>query len=564
MSSNWLLEYKKAIDNKECIVGVELKVVINQLIDDIKNKKYVYDTKEAEKRIDFMEKCVRTTKSPFYNKPLKLLLWQKAFIEALYSFKMPDGTDRFKKALLLIARKNGKSELSSGISFSEFIRGNAGSEIVCSSNDDMQASIVYDSIDTMRALVDPEDKITKRNQTCIRCKFNNNKIYKLSDKTRNKEGRNIDFAIIDETHEMKDDIIYKAIEMSQSVKDNPKFIEITTEGYVLDGHLDNRLRYARKVINGEDNSIAAERQLFWLYTQDSEEEVWKGNKENRLWEKSNPSLGVIKKFQYLEEQVDLARGSKSDRLIVLSKDFNIKQSSSQRWLDLQDYDYGATYNLEDFRDAICLGAVDLSQTTDLTCAKVMLLKKGSPVKYIHTQYFIPETKLEDGKNDSSAGAKYKEWSEKGYVTICEGSDISLEVVADWFYSLYTRYNIRLYKCGYDQKFSKEWITAMEQYGWTKKTTKQDGDLIMILQNSDTLSNALKYCEADFKNKLINYNDNPVDKWCLSNAGLKIATNDTCLCVKVEPCKRIDGAVTLIILYEMYRRYRIELKNYLEG
>lgn len=555
----WLEQYKKAIDSGECIVGQELKLEIMNLMRDLKSKKYIYDTTEADKRINFLEHCVRLTKSPYYNKPMVLMLWQKAFIEVLYSFKMKDGTDRFKQVLLLIARKNTKSELCSGLGFSELILGRAGSDIVCSSNDDMQASIVYDSLDTMRKLVDTNDDITKRNQSFIKNKLTNSKVFKLSDKTRNKEGRNIDFAIIDESHEMKDDVIVKSIEQSQSLKANPKLIEITTEGFVLDGHLDLLLRRARKIINGESDSIADERFLAWLYTQDSEQEVWLGNRKNRLWEKSNPSLGKVKKWEYLEEQVDKAKNSKSDRLFVLSKDFNIKQSENANWLNLEDFNYSAKYNIEDFKGSVCIGAVDLSQTTDLTCAKILMLKKDDPHKYIFTRYFIPESKLQDGKNDAAAGAKYKEWYEKGLIEVTEGNDNDLAKVADWFYYLYQKYNIKLWKCGYDQKFAKEWITKMGQYGWTK----EDEDLIMILQNADTLSNAMKLCEADFKHKLINYNENEIDKWCLNNAGIKVATNDTSLCVKIEPCRRIDGAVTLIILYEMYRRYRQELKNIVE-
>jgi phage terminase large subunit-like protein len=135
------------------------------------------------------------------------------------------------------------------------------------------------------------------------------------------------------------------------------------------------------------------------------------------------------------------------------------------------------------------------------------------------------------------------------------------LIADWFRSLYENYNIRLWKCGYDQKFSKEWINRMNDYGYTDKG--EDKDLIVILQNAQILSNAMKLTEAEFKNKLINYNKNEVDKWCLSNDGIKVDNNDMALCVKREKNKRIDGAVTLIILYEMYRRYRTEFVQYIE-
>lgn len=551
--NSFLLEYHARIEAGEILVGQELWMELERLKEDIEAERYIYDTADARLRMDFMEHCVRLTKSPYYNKPMILMLFQKAFIEAVYSFKMPaDGFRRFQKVIYLIARKNCKSETCSALGLSEFFLGNPGSDIVCASNDDNQASIMYNAIDTMRLLVDPDQLDSKRNQSCIKNKINNTQIFKLSDRTRNKEGRNIDVVFLDESHEMLTNVIAKSAEQSQSLKDEPLFINLTTEGFVVDGYLDDELKKARAIINGEDDGIAAERTLPWLYTQDSEQEVW----QNRAsWVKSNPSLGMVKKWDYLDKQVDLARNSKGERAFVLCKDFNIKQNSAQSWLNIEDYDYGATYDLEDFRGSVALGAVDLSETTDLTCAKILLQRPGDPIKYIHTMYFIPELKLRES-DDATSGAKYKEWADKGLITITEGNDIDLSRVADWFYSLYKDYNIRLWKAGYDQRFADGWIKRMEFYGWMKS----NHDLVMIPQNAETLSNAIKLLEADLCHQLVNYNDNEVDKFCYKNACIKANDKRQFLIVKSEQAKRIDGAVTNAILYEMYRQNRSEWRQ----
>ena len=562
-----LLRYIGQAKTGEVIIGEELWLMLEKLRQDIDNDdRYIYDTTKARRRIDFMEKCIRLTKSPFYNKPMVLMQWQKALIEAIYSFKMREASelkgydvDRFKKVLLLIARKNTKSELVSALGVSELILGNEGSDIVASSNDDAQASIVYDAMDTMRQLIDPRDLDTKRNQRYILNKVSNSKIFKLSDRTRNKEGRNIDFAVLDESHEMKDNVIAKSIEQSQSLKENPKFINITTEGFVLDGYLDKELKYARAVIAGEkDGDPFAERFLPWLYTQDSELEVWNGNRENRLWMKSNPTLGTVKSWDYMEEQVAIAREQKADRIFVLSKDFNIKQNAAESWLNLEDYSYESGFDLEEFRGSFALGAVDLAETTDLCSAKVLLMRKDDPVKYVVSHYFIPESKLADS-DDKTAGAKYTDWAKAGLLTITEGNDVELSLVADWFYSLYTDYGIRLWKAGYDQRFASDWLKRMDFYGWAK-----GDDLVMINQNAQTLSNAIKLCEADFKHRLIFNNNNAMDRWCFGNAGIKIDEKGFALIVKMEPGKRIDGAVCLAILYETYRRYRTDFRGMIGG
>ena len=553
--SDYLIQYREAIRRGEIVAGYELITELDNLIRDLDNPRYIYDTTDAEERIDFMEHCIRLTKSPFYNKPMKLMLWQKAFIEASFSFKMADkyytnaagikkNVDRFKKIVLLIARKNTKSETCSALELTESIIGNEGADLVCSSNDDIQASILYDAIDTMRLLIDPEQIDTRKNIRFIKILPTNSKIFKLSDRTRNKEGRNIDFAVIDEVHEMKDNVIIKSIEQSQSLKDNPKLIEITTEGFVNDGALDNELKTCRAIINGEDDGISAERTLPWLYTQDSENEIWT---DEKTWQKSNPSLGIVKKWDYLREQVDKARKSKADRIFVLSKDFNFKQNSAQAWLNTEDYKYTAVYDLEDFRGALCLGAVDLSETTDMTSAKVLLMKKDDRTKYIYQHYWIPESKLQSA-DDKQAGAKYLEWAKAGLLTICEGNDIDLSCVADWFFSVYKNYGLKLYKCGYDVKFSKDFLKRMDEYGF---------DCEIIQQNKLTLSNAMKLVESDLKAQYVNYNENEIDAWCLGNAAIEIDNVGNVQAVKIagQPGKRIDGAVTLIIVYEMYRRYR---------
>ena len=173
-----------------------------------------------------------------------------------------------------------------------------------------------------------------------------------------------------------------------------------------------------------------------------------------------------------------------------------------------------------------------------------------------TQYFIPESKLDPENDDHDAGARYKEWAKAGLVTICDGNETDMEQVAAWFYQLQKEYGIKLYKCGYDQRFAKEWLSAMEAYGWSAKY----GDVEMILQNAATLNNAINLVEAELKSRNINYNENPVDKWCFSNACLKQNDQRQALVVKTSNDKKIDGAVTLVSLFELYRRYKSDLRN----
>ncbi len=549
-TNGFLEEYYKQIMSGQIIAGQEMKDELTKLMNDLDEERYIYDTTDADNRIDFMENCIKLTKSPFYGLPMILMLWQKAYISALYGFKMAeDLTDRFRRTLLLIARKNTKSETCSGLGLTEMIMGNDGSDIVCSSNDDNQASILYNAIDTMRLMIDPHQKDTWKNQQWIRNKINGSKVFKLSDRTRNKEGRNIDFAVVDEVHEMKDNVIIKSIEQSQSLKPNPKLILITTEGFVNGGFLDEELVTARKILSGEDDSIYAERYLPWLYTQDSEQEVWQ---DEMTWYKSNPTLGTVKRWDYLREQVDKARRSKADRMFTLSKDFNFKVSNSEAWIMGELLEYSRVFNLEEFRNSIALGGVDLAETTDMCSAKILMLKPDDGTKYIHSMYWIPESKLTNS-DDKEAGAKYTEWAKQGLIRITEGNEVDTTKIADWFAELYKEYKIRPYKIGYDQRFSKEFLKRMDDYGFEYE---------MIYQNRYVLSSPMRLVEADIRDQSINYNDNPIDKWCLGNTSVQVWDTGHIMPIKIkgQAARRIDGTLSLIMSYEMLRRYRTEVMN----
>lgn len=564
-SNGYLEAYYNACKRGEFIIGIELSLSLENLLSDLSSPEYVYDTTLADRYIDFMENCVRLTKSPFYNKPMKLMLWQKAWISALFGFKIWDKDmgrwiNRFKETLLLIGRKNTKSETSSALCLADLLIGGEGRRIVCASNTYDQSQIVFDAVDTMRMMIDPDSKDTWRNRKGLICLYNDNRVIMMSDRTKAKEGLNIDLAVIDEVHEMKDNSLVKPIEQSMSTKEEGLMILITTEGFVNDGYLDGKLKEYRAIINGETTTVSAKRKLPWLYTQDSEQEVWNVNEDgiNPAWQKSNPSLVYgIKKWSFLRDGVDAAKVSKEDRAYVLSKDFNFKVANATAWLLRDDYDYQETFDIEEFKGSYCIGAVDLSETTDMTSAKIMLLKKGDRRKYILSHYWIPEKKLELS-DDAGAGAKYVEWAQAGLLTITEGNSIDLSLVADWFYDLMQKYGITLLYCGYDQRFKTDWINKMEYYGWLDKK-----ELVMVQQSPEVLSTPIKQVEVDLKDRfIIGLND--VDKWCLGNAALKVDSRGKGLLIKIDgqASRRIDGAVTLVILQEMYNRHGTDLKDYL--
>jgi phage terminase large subunit-like protein len=558
---SWLLEYIHKCKSGEILIGHELMQQLDMLIEHFDDPDIRIDFMEAHKRIKFIETQCRHYEAPFAGKPFIMMLFQKAFIEAFYIFKIYDDevgrwVRKYQDFLLLIGRKNGKTPFVSAQDLAEFFCGPVGIKILCSSNDYEQADLMFQAIDAMREQSPALNKVTRKNIKGIffgnpkkprhTGKFsykNRGNIRKISAKTGAKEGKNIGVGSVDEGHELKDDRSIMPIRQALSTQEEPIYGEITTEGFTNDGYLDSRLKEARQVLNEE---LDRPRWLIWLYTQDSEAEIWQDEKS---WVKSNPGLGTIKRWGYLRGMVEEAKTSKSTRAFVLAKDFNIKQNNASAWLMPEDIINPETFNIEDFRNCFAIGATDLSKTGDLASSRILLMKPGSDKKYFYQQYFIPESKLETLPKEDLP--KFKDWIRQGLITISPGNENDFRLVTKWYADLYKNYGIRTYKTGYDKWSAIYWVKEMEEdYGFECKRVSQEWG---------SMSEPMKLVETDLKSKLIVYNDHPIDKWCLENTALNINSKEEIMPVKIQgkEDKKIDGAVTTIIAYRIYIDNRTE-------
>lgn len=559
-----ILQYYHDIERGNIIVGHELMLQLEMLVKEITDPFYQeinrikIEYEDSEKRIQFIETKCKHSEAPYAGKPFLLELFQKALIEAIFAIKIYDDelgryVRKYQDVLFLVGRKNGKTPLIGAICLSEWFCGEMGKKILCASNDYDQADLMYQAIDAMREESPSLEKVTRRNQKGMffgnpkkkkkTGKFsyqNKGSIRKLSAKAGAKEGRNIAVGAVDEVFEMEDNSLVMPIRQALSTQDEPLYFELTTEGFTNNGYLDTRLIDARQVLNGE---LQRPRWLIWLYTQDSEEEVWQ---DEQSWYKSNPGLGKIKKWSFLRGMISEAQTSSSTKAFVLAKDFNIKQNNAQAWLSENDIANDLRYDMEELRNCIGIGGADLSETGDLTNAKVLIYHPITRHKYFISKYFLPACKVHENE-------QYEEWAKLGYLYICEGNEVDQSDIVTWFVSLYKKYGIKLYMTGYDKWQAKAFKNEMESYGF---------ELEKITQGFD-LSNAMTVLEADLKADMVNMNQNPMDIECLKNTSVKWNSAGTLrMPVKVQGDneKKIDGAVTMLICYETLDRFR---KEYME-
>ena len=556
LKMSYIREYWEDIQSGKAIVGHFVKQQMKLLLADLDNPNLQIDFAESEKRIRFIEKECRHSEAPFAGKPFLLMTWQKAVIEAIFAIKVYNDefqkyVRKYQELLLVVGRKNGKTPLASAITLAEWCCGEMGTKILYGSNDYDQADLLFMATDAMREASPKLARCTRRNQKGLFFgnikqkkhvgKFtsqNKGSIRKMSAHTGAKEGRNIKIGVVDEVHELEDDGFIMPIKQALSTQETPLYIELTTEGFKEDGYLDNRLKLAESVLNGE---IDKPNFLIFWFAQDSEEEIWQN--ENS-WFKSNPGLGVIKKWSFLRGMVEDAKRDAATRAFVLAKDFNIKQNSAVAWLPEHVIINPETFDLESLRGQYYIGGIDLSETTDLTAATALFINPYTRKKFALVKFFIPEIKL-DTKFDNNLNPEkkdYRQWARQGLVTICKGNEVDPDEVVAWYVELLKMYDVKPFKVGFDVWHSTALKKGIADYFGEDKLCK-------VGMNFFSLNTPMNLLESDLTLKILNYNNNEMLRWNLKNVALKINNLAMKMPVKVHQSKnRIDGAVSLIIAY----------------
>lgn len=386
--------------------------------------------------------------------------------------------------------------------------------------------------------------ITKR-KTDLYFPLTFSKFEPLASEARTLEGLNSHCIIIDEVHSLQTRSVYDVLKRSTAAKSRtqPLLFMITTAGTVRESIYDEMYKYSVDVLNG----IIEDESFFPLLYELDEREEWTNE---AMWIKANPGLDVIKSIDYLRREVEKAKNDNLNLSELLCKDFNLPQTQVGSWLTYEVINNTETYNLDDLRDCYAIGGVDLSSTTDLTAAKLLVMKPNDPKKYIISQYFIPSEVME--KKIKEDKVPYDVWESRGLVTVTPGNSVDYSFVTQWFLSMYRDKGIIPMWIGYDPWNSTYWVQEMKDTGFTME---------LVRQGAQTFSSPAKMMAGDLADKLINYNNNSIDKWCLTNTNIKRDENDNIRPVKKENQKlRIDGTLALLNCYVVLLNHYQDYQN----
>ena len=548
---NYIFAYYQKIKDGTITVGKWVTLIYEYLVNGIQGKQFFFDQKKANAAVDWFEAHCFHTEGPLAPGPLSLELWQKAMLSAIFGIVDENGIRQFREVVLVVARKNGKSILASGIANYVFrVEGGFGAKVFCIAPKLEQADIVYNNLWQMITLdpewialkeacqekdmhnkkVNDDSMLARHRQTDLSIPGTNSTVKKIAFAAKRSDGFNPSLAICDEIAAWEGDKGLKQYEVMKSgmgARPEGLLLSCTTSGYVNDSIYDELVKRSTRFLLGDSKE---KKLLPFLYMIDDLE---KWNDINEL-RKSNPNLGVSVSVDYMLEEIAVADGSLSKKAEFITKYCCLKQNSSLAWLPAQVVEKacGKPLDMEDFRNSYCVGGIDLSQTRDLTAACVVIEKNGE--LYVFARFWLPAEKIDEAEQRD--GVPYRIYIQRGLLFPSGDNFVDYNDCFNWFRQLVEEWQIYPLQTGYD-RYSADYLTQqMRNYGFHMDDVFQGDNLHGVIQETQGL----------LEDGKIHIGDNDLLKMHLLNGAIKMSVErGRGKLVKINPVMHIDGAAALL-------------------
>ena len=547
---NWIYSYYQKVKNGSVTVGKYIELLLDYLIKGLEEKQFFYDQNKANNAIEFIETHAFHTEGVLAPNPLKLELWQKAFVACIFGIVNKEGLRQFREIVLVIGRKNGKSLIASAIAkYVWLVEGGFGSKVFNIAPKLDQADIIYNNVWQM-VLLDPEyqqqkeffsekdhqkrkvhddSMLPKHRMTDLCVMGTNSTVKKIAFSAKKSDGFNPSLCVCDEIASWEGDSGLKQYEVMKSgmgARPEGLLLSCTTSGYINDSIYDELIKRSTRFLLGESKETKL---LPFLYMID---DVEKWNDINEL-RKSNPNLGVSVSVDYMLEEIAIAEGSLSKKAEFITKYCCLKQNSSLAWLPASVVQgmCGDPLDLNDFRGSYCVAGLDLSQTTDLTSACVIIQKNGQ--LYVFSKFWLPNEKIDEATQRD--GLPYNIYIQRGLLEASGDNFVDYHDCFNWLRSLVEDYEILPLMVGYDKYSAQYLVQELESYGFKTDSVFQGDNLWGVLQEQ----------EGCFKDGIVHIGDNDLLKVHLLNSAIKMSVErGRGRLIKLNPSAHIDGVAAL--------------------
>ena len=561
---NWIYAYYQKIKDGTIVVGRWITLLMEYIVAGLEGKEFFYDKKKANRAVEWIEAHCFHTEGKLAPGPLKLELWQKAFISCLFGIVDANGLRQFREVLLVVGRKNGKSLIASAIAkYIWMVDGGYGAKVYTIAPKLDQASIIYSNIWQM-VFVDPEyqamkedlserdahnkkvkddSELPKLRQSDLYIQATNSQVKKVAFAVKSSDGFNPSLCICDEIAAWKGDDGLKQYEVFKSgmgAREEPILLSCTTSGYVNDSIYDEMVKRSTRFLLGESKE---KKLLPFIYMID---DIEKWNDIQEL-QKSLPNLGVSVSVDFMLEEIAIAEGSLSKKAEFLCKYANIKQNSSLAWLDTATINkcFGEHLELEDFRSSYCCAGIDLSQTVDLT-AGVIVIERGGEL-YVFAKFWLPSQKIDEAI--ARDGVPYNIYIQRGLIAESGDNFVDYHDCYEWLIGMVEKYEILPLMVGYDRYSAQYLIQDLKLYGFQCDDVYQGDNLWGVLQEMEGL----------LKDGKVHCGDNDLLKIHLLNSAIKMnVERGRGRLIKLNANAHIDGCAALADAFCVRQKWYSEI------
>ena len=539
---NPILEYWEQIKSGKEVVSEKVRRTYQKVVADLTDNtsEYYYSPKRANHVIEFIENYCKHSKGKEGGKPVILELWEKALLATVFGFIDITGCRKYREAVLIVGKKNGKSLIASAVGLYLLVGDNEpGPEVYAVATKRDQAKIIWSEA---KRMVKKSPALRKRIKPLVAelvSDFNDGTYKPLASDSDTLDGLNVHGVLMDEIHQWKNGkALYDIMADGTTAREQPLVFITSTAGTIREDIYDQKYEEAERVINGyfDENGYKDEHFIAFIYELDNRKE-WI---DPACWKKANPGLGTIKSLEQLTAKVKKAQANPALVKNLVCKEFNIRETSSEAWLSFEQLNNTDTFDLAELRPRYGIGGADLSSTTDLTAAAVIFMVPGDRHIYALGMYWIAEELVEQRVKEDKI--PYDLWIEQGLVRTCPGNKVHAKYVTEWFLEVQNELDIYIPWVGYDSWSATYWVEEM-------RGTFGKESMIPVIQGKKTLSSPMQQLGVDLESKLVNYNNNPITKWCLANTAIEEDKNGN-----IQPCKtskrtkRIDGTAALLNAY----------------
>lgn len=565
---DYVTEYAREVVDGRIVVGRLVRLACERHLNDLATAEargMRFDLPEAHRVLDFFPRILKHSKGEWAGRPFTLSKWQQFLIGALFGWQRRYGqcgsceqwialdaaktidcigcglTDerpaaigyfrRFRVAYIEIARKNGKTTIIAGIGILlAFVDDEAGAEVYAAATKRDQAKIAWSDA---KRMVKASPSLRKRVAVLaanLNVEDRAQKFEPLGADADNMDGLNVHGGLIDEYHAHKTSAVYDVLDTAKGSRRQPLIAIITTAGNDRQSPCWAQHEYADKVLSGvfDDDSF------FAFVAGLDEGDDWK---DEKVWIKANPNLGVSVKVEDLRQQVERAARLPANENATKQKRLNIWTQQFSRWIpiDLWDENAGKAITESKFRGRTAFGGLDLGAVNDCTAWVIVLPRKSDHEKLdVIARFWVPEARLY--AEDNRYRDKYQQWVREGWLLTTPGEATDYAFVRKQI--LKDASFFRLIDMNVDRNFQAHQLAT--------ELIDEGIEVIGMGQGFSAMASPMQELYRRLILGKIRHGGNPVLRWMADNVAVKRDEADNLRPDKRHSQGKIDGIVALVM------------------